>query len=222
MGEKKGSSDKEKKREGSPGAEDSHKGRFCRFPLLVALLQLLLGVAVTVVAFLMLAISPSLLARETPHWAGIIVSSLFSFCLLTCLRVFRYLCMTLGLYPISCCPPSRARRWRPTCLWQIAMRKSLAFLHAGRTHAVRQEANLSAAVLYPDGTPDLCRPYSSFNFSNLSLKIPRSYVLIKYHFRVNSPNELHASPEPEVSPVLWGQHVNLVKQFTGFRIWREI
>lgn len=88
MGEKKGSSDREKKREGSPEAEDGQKGRFCRFPLLVALLQLLLGVAVTVVAFLMLAISPSLLARETPHWAGIIVSSLFSFCLLTCLRVF--------------------------------------------------------------------------------------------------------------------------------------
>lgn len=82
--------------------------------------------------------------------------------------------------------------------------------------------NLSAAVLYPDGTPDLCRPDSPFNFSNLSLKIPRTYVLIKYHFRVNSPKELHASPEPEVSPVLWGQHVNLVKQFTGFRIWREI
>lgn len=81
MGEKKGSSDKEKKREGSPEAEDGHRGRFCRFPLLVAVLQLLLGVAVTVVAFLMLAISPSLLARETPHWAGIIVSSLFSFLL---------------------------------------------------------------------------------------------------------------------------------------------
>lgn len=91
MEEKKGSLDKEsgsKKREESPEPEDGHKCRFCRFPLLVALLQLLLGVAVTVVAFLMLAISPSLLARETPHWAGIIVSSLFSFCLFTCTRAY--------------------------------------------------------------------------------------------------------------------------------------
>lgn len=72
----KGSSDKKegkKKRDDSPTPEDSHKCRVCRFPLLVALLQLLLGVAVTAVAFLMLAISPSLLARETPHWAGIIL-----------------------------------------------------------------------------------------------------------------------------------------------------
>ncbi|XP_042352415.1 sarcospan [Plectropomus leopardus] len=73
----KGSSDKKegkkKKRDVSPAQEDGHKCRVCRFPLLVALLQLLLGVAVTVVAFLMLAISPSLLARETPHWAGIIL-----------------------------------------------------------------------------------------------------------------------------------------------------
>lgn len=70
MGQK-GSSDK---KDESPAPEDSHKCRVCRFPLLIALLQLLLGVAVTAVAFLTLAISPSLLARETPHWAGIIVS----------------------------------------------------------------------------------------------------------------------------------------------------
>lgn len=72
----KGSSDKKegkKKRDENPAPEDDHKRRVCRFPLLVALLQLLLGVAVTAVAFLMLAISPSLLARETPHWAGIIL-----------------------------------------------------------------------------------------------------------------------------------------------------
>lgn len=77
----KGSSDKKegkKKRDESPAPEDGHKCRVCRFPLLVALLQLLLGVAVTAVAFLMLAISPSLLARETPHWAGIIVSSILT------------------------------------------------------------------------------------------------------------------------------------------------
>ncbi len=75
----KGSSNKKegkKKRDENPEPEDGHKCRVCRFPLLVALLQLLLGVAVTAVAFLMLAISPSLLARETPHWAGIIVSSI--------------------------------------------------------------------------------------------------------------------------------------------------
>lgn len=75
----KGSSDKKEgktRRDESPAPEDGQKCRVCRFPLLVALLQLLLGVAVTAVAFLMLAISPSLLARETPHWAGIIVSSI--------------------------------------------------------------------------------------------------------------------------------------------------
>lgn len=69
--DKKGS----KKREDGPAPEDGDKCRACRFPVLVAVLQLLLGVAVAAVAFLMLAISPSLLARETPHWAGIIVSS---------------------------------------------------------------------------------------------------------------------------------------------------
>lgn len=74
----KGSSDKtqnQQSRENSPGPENGNKCRVCRFPLLVALLQLLLGVAVTAVAFLTLVISPSLMARETPHWAGIIVSS---------------------------------------------------------------------------------------------------------------------------------------------------
>uniref|UniRef100_A0A1A8GN69 Sarcospan (Kras oncogene-associated gene) n=1 Tax=Nothobranchius korthausae TaxID=1143690 RepID=A0A1A8GN69_9TELE len=75
--ERKGSSDKKEskknRRDESPAPEDDHKCRACRFPLLVALLQLLLGVAVTAVAFLILAISPSLLVRETPHWAGIIL-----------------------------------------------------------------------------------------------------------------------------------------------------
>ncbi|GAA6217635.1 sarcospan [Lates japonicus] len=86
----KGSSDKKegkKKRDESPTSEDGKKCRACRFPLLVALLQLLLGVAVTAVAFLMLAISPSLLARETPHWAGIIL------CLVSILGFILY-CVT--------------------------------------------------------------------------------------------------------------------------------
>ncbi|KAK9516865.1 hypothetical protein VZT92_024774 [Zoarces viviparus] len=86
----KGSSDKKegkKKRDESPAPEDGHKCRVCRFPLLIALLQLLLGVAVTVVAFLMLAISPSLLTRETPHWAGIIL------CLVSILGFILY-CIT--------------------------------------------------------------------------------------------------------------------------------
>lgn len=61
---------------GAPVLEEAQKCCGCRFPLLVALLQLLLGVAVAAVAFLMVAISSSLLARETPHWAGIIVSFL--------------------------------------------------------------------------------------------------------------------------------------------------
>ncbi|KAK1785215.1 hypothetical protein P4O66_018220 [Electrophorus voltai] len=52
---------------------DGHRCCGCPFPLLIALLQLLLGVAVATVAFLMAAISPSLLARETPHWAGILL-----------------------------------------------------------------------------------------------------------------------------------------------------
>ncbi|XP_075998411.1 sarcospan [Genypterus blacodes] len=88
----KGSSDQEKKamkkRSGEgPAPEDGQKCRVCRFPLLVALLQLLLGVAVAAVAFLMLAISPSLLARETPHWAGIIL------CLVSILGFILY-CIT--------------------------------------------------------------------------------------------------------------------------------
>ncbi|XP_058502385.1 sarcospan [Solea solea] len=89
MGQK-GSSDKKKdrrSRDESPAPEDRKKCRGCCFPLLVALLQLLLGVAVAAVAFLMLAISPSLLARETPHWAGIIL------CLVSILGFILY-CVT--------------------------------------------------------------------------------------------------------------------------------
>ncbi|KAK5620963.1 hypothetical protein CRENBAI_016208 [Crenichthys baileyi] len=86
----KGSSDKKqsrKNRDDSPAQEDSKRCRVCRFPLLVALFQLLLGVAVTAVAFLMLAISHSLSARETPHWAGIIL------CLVSIVGFFLY-CIT--------------------------------------------------------------------------------------------------------------------------------
>lgn len=46
----------------------------CRFPLLLALLQLALGLAVTVLGFLMASASPSLPLRATPFWAGITVS----------------------------------------------------------------------------------------------------------------------------------------------------
>ncbi|KAF7658788.1 hypothetical protein LDENG_00007820 [Lucifuga dentata] len=87
----KGSSDQEKKgmkkSDRGPAPEDDQKCRVCRFPLLIALLQLLLGVAVTAVAFLMLTISPSLQARETPHWAGIIL------CLVSILGFILY-CIT--------------------------------------------------------------------------------------------------------------------------------
>ncbi|XP_023262474.1 sarcospan [Seriola lalandi dorsalis] len=76
-----------KRRDDFPEPEDGNKCRWCRFPLLVALLQLLLGVAVIAVAFLMLAISPSLLTRETPHWAGIIL------CLVSILGFILY-CIT--------------------------------------------------------------------------------------------------------------------------------
>uniref|UniRef100_A0A4W5KGL5 Uncharacterized protein n=1 Tax=Hucho hucho TaxID=62062 RepID=A0A4W5KGL5_9TELE len=61
-----------KAEDGGPAPENAHKCCGCHFPLLIALLQLLLGVPITAVAFLMVTISPSLLARETPHWAGIL------------------------------------------------------------------------------------------------------------------------------------------------------
>ncbi|CAN2391728.1 CD20-like family [Pristimantis euphronides] len=46
----------------------------CHFPLLVALLQLALGLAITVLAIIMAANCSSLLVRDTPHWAGVIVT----------------------------------------------------------------------------------------------------------------------------------------------------
>ncbi|XP_051952954.1 sarcospan-like [Xyrauchen texanus] len=68
-----GNGKKGKAETGGPAVEEAQMCCGCRFPLLVALLQLLLGIAIAGVAFLMMAISPSLLARETPHWAGIIM-----------------------------------------------------------------------------------------------------------------------------------------------------
>uniref|UniRef100_A0A672UQF3 Sarcospan n=1 Tax=Strigops habroptila TaxID=2489341 RepID=A0A672UQF3_STRHB len=65
-----------KKTKGDPKTgqeEESHTCCGCRFPLLFALLQLALGVSVTVLGFLMASISSSLLVRDTPYWAGIIV-----------------------------------------------------------------------------------------------------------------------------------------------------
>uniref|UniRef100_A0A8C6XY23 Sarcospan n=1 Tax=Naja naja TaxID=35670 RepID=A0A8C6XY23_NAJNA len=53
--------------------EDVHTCCRCRFPLLLALMQLVLGVSITVLAFLMAKSSPSLLLRETPYWAGALV-----------------------------------------------------------------------------------------------------------------------------------------------------
>uniref|UniRef100_A0A670JRE0 Sarcospan n=1 Tax=Podarcis muralis TaxID=64176 RepID=A0A670JRE0_PODMU len=46
----------------------------CRFPLLAALGQLALGAAVAVLGFLMAGVSSSLLVRDTPYWAGLLVS----------------------------------------------------------------------------------------------------------------------------------------------------
>ncbi|NXN96588.1 SSPN protein, partial [Rhinopomastus cyanomelas] len=65
----------QKKSKGDPkaGREEEPHDCGCCFPLLFALLQLALGTAVTVLGFLMAGISSSLLARETPHWAGITV-----------------------------------------------------------------------------------------------------------------------------------------------------
>ncbi|XP_049639810.1 sarcospan [Suncus etruscus] len=67
----------------------------CRFPLLLALLQLALGIAVTVVGFLMASISPSLLVRDTPYWAGIIV------CLVAYLGLFM-LCVSYQVDERTC------------------------------------------------------------------------------------------------------------------------
>uniref|UniRef100_A0A8B9CVF3 Sarcospan n=1 Tax=Anser brachyrhynchus TaxID=132585 RepID=A0A8B9CVF3_9AVES len=68
--------DPTKKSKGDPKAgqeEESHTCCDCRFPLLFALLQLVFGVSVTVLGFLMAGVSSSLLVRDTPYWAGIIV-----------------------------------------------------------------------------------------------------------------------------------------------------
>ncbi|XP_058660887.1 sarcospan [Ammospiza caudacuta] len=67
---------KQKKAKGDPKSgqeEESHTCCGCRFPLLFALLQLALGASVTVLGFLMAGISSSLLVRDAPYWAGIIV-----------------------------------------------------------------------------------------------------------------------------------------------------
>ncbi|XP_018411578.1 PREDICTED: sarcospan [Nanorana parkeri] len=66
---------KKEKKAAKAGAQDeAHTCCGCRFPLLVALLQLTLGLSVAAVAFIMAANCSSLLVRDTPHWAGIIVS----------------------------------------------------------------------------------------------------------------------------------------------------
>lgn len=71
-GEKNTKMKPEPQTEGQNG-EEGQRCCGCRFPLLIALLQLLLGIAIAVLAFIMVTISPSLLTRETPHWAGIIM-----------------------------------------------------------------------------------------------------------------------------------------------------
>nr|XP_023671064.1 sarcospan [Paramormyrops kingsleyae] len=57
----------------SDGEKDGRTCLGCRFPLIIATLQLVLSVTIMTVAFVMVFISPSLMARETPYWAGIIV-----------------------------------------------------------------------------------------------------------------------------------------------------
>lgn len=99
-----GNEKKGKAKPGGPELEEAQKCCGCRFPLLVALLQLLLGIAVAGVAFLMVTISPSLLARETPHWAGIIVSFLLLFINLS-------LNSQHALFTLSCMRPSLWIHW---------------------------------------------------------------------------------------------------------------
>ncbi|XP_006103054.1 sarcospan [Myotis lucifugus] len=87
-----------KKGTGAPkqcGQEEARTCCGCRFPLLLALLQLALGIAVTVVGFLMASISPSLLVRDTPFWAGILV------CLVAYLGLFM-LCVSYQVDEQTC------------------------------------------------------------------------------------------------------------------------
>uniref|UniRef100_A0A4W3J4W0 Sarcospan (Kras oncogene-associated gene) n=1 Tax=Callorhinchus milii TaxID=7868 RepID=A0A4W3J4W0_CALMI len=53
--------------------EDPHVCCGCRFPVVLALLQLAFGITITVIAFIMKSTSSSLLVRDTPYWVGIIV-----------------------------------------------------------------------------------------------------------------------------------------------------
>ncbi|XP_055990606.1 sarcospan [Sorex fumeus] len=86
-----------KKGRGAPGAsaEPAPTCCGCRFPLLPALLQLALGLGVAVLGFLMASVSPSLLLRDTPHWAGIIV------CLVAYLGLFM-LCVSYQVDERTC------------------------------------------------------------------------------------------------------------------------
>ncbi|XP_074050303.1 sarcospan isoform X2 [Macrotis lagotis] len=96
-----------KKGKGDPKACREEEARTCcgcRFPLLLALLQLALGIAVTAVGFVMAGVSSSLLVRDTPFWAGIIV------CVVSYLGLFM-LCVS---YQVD----------ERTCI-QFAMKKSL-------------------------------------------------------------------------------------------------
>ncbi|XP_069484574.1 sarcospan [Ambystoma mexicanum] len=76
--------------------EDSHTCCGCRFPLLVALLQLGLGSSVTALAFVMTASSSSFLVRDTPHWAGIFV------CVVAVLGLCMF-CLTYQADETTCC-----------------------------------------------------------------------------------------------------------------------
>uniref|UniRef100_A0A493TAD5 Sarcospan n=1 Tax=Anas platyrhynchos platyrhynchos TaxID=8840 RepID=A0A493TAD5_ANAPP len=77
--------------------EESHTCCGCRFPLLFALLQLVFGVSVTVLGFLMAGISSSLLVRDTPYWAGIIVSIKLTNCMHNTIRLMYFLLSAVGL-----------------------------------------------------------------------------------------------------------------------------
>ncbi|XP_072097487.1 sarcospan [Mobula birostris] len=83
-GKKEGKGKGKKGKEGADRRDDPHKCCGCRFPLLIAALQLLLAIAIIVVAFIMRSISSSLLLRDTPYWAGIII------CLTALLGLYMY------------------------------------------------------------------------------------------------------------------------------------
>ncbi|XP_021114729.1 sarcospan isoform X2 [Heterocephalus glaber] len=117
------------------GEEEARTCCGCRFPLLLALLQLALGIAVTVVGFLMASVSSSLLVRDTPFWAGIIVClvaylGLFMLCVSyqvderTCIQFFMKVCVEVTRPPGSSIDDNEI--YRENSLWSHSAKQITA------------------------------------------------------------------------------------------------